>query len=430
MTCHDVLITGVGMVSSLGKTAPENLAGLKARRTGLRPVPVDGLDPALTIVGAAGEVNPFDGLPTRVLAGAKFVNRGSTLGFAAAREAVETSGIDVSEIVPERKSAFVGCGDMDKIDYKSFYPAMRQAVDESWQRVDAAKLNRATLTSVNPTFLLGSIYNNIFSFLTAVFEMRGPGTSIAAQSPAGAQALGLGYRAVREGRADVALVVGSCHWTPPVATYEMQALDLLSRGRLGAASYRPMDRQRDGFLPGEGGAAVLLESREHAEQRPSAQVLGRVVGCAVTQEAGTDAGFGFPCEAATRAARLAMAEAGLSPRDLAFVSPHGSGTRKGDHAEMVALLDVLGEAAPDVPICCLKPYTGHMAAASDVGDLVLGLLALREGRVPATLNFERADEGCQALSLCAEHRATIRTALLSLSHGIGGPVVAVAATTE
>jgi len=429
MNGREVLITGVGLVTSLGRNAEENLAGLKQGRTGLRETPREGLPRAVGIVGQAGEVDALAGLNPRLLPHAKFLNRGSLLGLAAAREAERNAGLNLLDVPPERKSAYVGGGDMDRIDYRDFYPAMREATGGAWERVDAARLNKASLGGVNPFFLLESLYNNIFSFLTAVFEVRGPSTSLAAQSPCGAQAAALAFRSVQEGLADAALAVGSCNWISALAACELRGLCLLSQGREGVRSFRPFDRRRDGFFPGEGAAALLLESAEHARGR-GARALGRILGAADAIEPPTSGGFGIPRQAALTSARQALAEAGLAPAELGLVSPHASGTRKGDRTEMEALLALLGDDAPRVPVACLKPSTGHMAAASDVADLALGLMALREGFVPGTLHFERADEGCEPLSVSAEIRAADRRTLLSLSYGLGGQVSALVAAAE
>ena len=427
MSAADVLITGAGLVSSLGRGLEPNLAGVKAMETGLRSYPEDGVPASLCVRGEAGETDPFEGLDPALLPHAKFLNRGARFGLLAAREAVGASGIQMERLPPERKSAYIGAGDLTKTDFTDFHAAMREATRGEWAQIDAARLNQASLGAVTPFMLLESLNNNLFSFLTAVFDIRGSSTSLAGLSPTGAQAVGLAFRAVAEGRADAALAVGYSAWVNAVALYELHGLRLLSAARDGARSFRPMDRRRDGFLAGEGGAAVLLESAEHAAAR-GAEPLGRLTGYADAQERAKDGSFGIPLEAASRAARTALEEAGVAPADLALVCPHGSGTRKGDRAEMAAILDILGQHAPRTPVTCMKPYTGHMAAASDIADLVLCLLCLREGCVPAALNYERSEHEFAALSIAPDSRSAEGRDLLSLSYGLGGQVAAIMAS--
>ena len=429
MSPRDVVITGAGMVSSLGADLQANLDGVRGLRTGLSVHAIEGVPAALRVYGEAAEVEPLEGLAPNLLPHAKFLNTGALLGLAAAREAVAASGLALDEMDPGRKSAYVGAGDLTKIDLAEFHGAMKEASDGKWREVDRPRLNAASLGGVYPFILLESLNNNLFSFLTAVFEVRGSSTSLAGLSPTGAQSLGLAFRAVREGRSDAALAVGYAAWSKPTARYELYGLDLLSAAKAGEKSYRPMDRRRDGFFPGDGGAALLLEPADLARAR-GANVLARLSGFADAQERAENGGFGIPLDATVRAARQALDEAGLSASDLALISPHGSGTRKGDRAEMAACLRILDGAAPNTPISCMKPYTGHMAAASDLADLALSLLCLQEGLAPATPNYERSEDEFAALSVSPEHRAAEGKAVLSISYGIGGQVAATVASVD
>jgi len=423
MSTHEVLITGAGVVSSLGRDLQENLAGVQALRTGLRRSESAGVPESVLWTGPAAAVDPLAGLNPRLLPHAKFLNRGALLGLAAAREAVARSGLDIAAVPPERKGAVVAAGDLSKSDLKDFYPAVREATGGQWRVVDAPTLNRASIGGVNPFFLLESLNNNLFSFLTAVFDIRGSGTSIAGLSPLGSQAVELAFRNVQEGRADVALAVGYGSWLNPNSLAELASLNMLSGGRDGARSFRPMDARRDGFFAGEGGAALVLESAEHARGR-GAQALGRVLGAASAQEPPSH-GLPATASAATvRAARAALAEAGIEPRSLGCVLPFASAERDSDAAEMRALAELLGPAAPSVPVSCLKPYTGHMTAAGDVAEPALVLSFLSRGVAPASLNFERPEPGFESLALSGAHRPAAGKTLLSLSHGLGGQSVA------
>ena len=133
------------------------------------------------------------------------------------------------------------------------------------------------MDKVNPFFLLESISNNLFSFLSAALEFMGPNTSLASFSPSGAEALELACRRISAGQADVALAVGCCCWITEIPMYEMEGLGILSRCKHGPASFKPLDRARDGFIPAEGGAAVLVEDGERAIG-PRRRILAEIKG--------------------------------------------------------------------------------------------------------------------------------------------------------
>ncbi len=288
---------------------------------------------------------------------------------------------------------------------------------------------RRPSTGVNPFFLLEGLPNNLFSYLAAMYELMGPNGSFSSLSPCGAQALESCERVLRLGEADVGLVVGCASWAHPLVLLELDGLGILSRAKDGAASFRPFDRRRDGFFTGEGGAALLLEAAECAMER-GAQPLGRVLGVANCQESAPGRYIPVPAAAVGFSAESALAEAGLAPDDLAFVLPHGSGTPRGDAGELSALL-VLQEKAEDaIPIAGWKPYTGHMGSASDLGEIVLGLSALKDGRLPPTPGLDGKDDAFGPLHIPVEECAVAGGAFLSLSHGIGGQSSAIVVAAQ
>jgi 3-oxoacyl-[acyl-carrier-protein] synthase II len=239
----------------------------------------------------------------------------------------------------------------------------------------------------------------------------------------------LAARSILRGQADVAIVAGTCTWIGPISLFEMDTIGLLSQCHDGARSVRPFDRRRDGFITGEGAAALVLEAPDLARRR-GASVLGTLRGFGSFTQVNPTGGLGIPAEATEKAVAASLREAGIAPAGLAFVSPHGNGTRKGDHAELLALARVLDSAAGSVPVCGLKPYTGHMGAASDIAEIALGLVALRHGLLPATLNFGATDKDFSSLQVIGEHRPTVGKHFLSMSQGLGGQSFAAAVSAE
>jgi 3-oxoacyl-[acyl-carrier-protein] synthase II len=416
-----VAITGMGLVTALGRGVGANWAAVEAGRTALATATNPDLPAWLQCVARVeGAALPED-IPTKLLSQSKFLNRGGVLAVLAALEAVAQAA-PPEAVPPAERCLYVATGDHTQVGYEFLYPATKEASGGRFLEADAEKLNKATIEKVTPFYLLESLNNNPFSFLTALFSFMGPGTSFASLSPCGAQALEMCVRNVRHGRAKVALAVGSGSWVNEITLYELAHLGLLSKARRGPASFRPFDRRRDGFLPGEGAAALVLEPLEQARER-GATVLGLVRGLGASTDAAP--GLALPDRVAERSMAEALADAGWTAADLGFVCPHGSGTAKGDRAELRGVAGVLGDRRAGVPVCALKPYTGHMGAASDLAEVILGVRAAAAGVAPGTLHFEAADPEFGDVKISARPQPCARPRLLSVSYGLGGQSSAV-----
>jgi 3-oxoacyl-[acyl-carrier-protein] synthase II len=419
MTRPEVVITGIGLVTPLGRNVEENWAQMAALRTGIGHYPREGAPRAFEYLGKVDRFELPGHAPQMAQGEMRFLNRGALLGLAAAGEAMRQCGPRLSEIPESRRALFTASGNFTQLGYEFMYPATREATDAGWEKVDSRKLNDAALHKVNPFFLLESLSNNLFSFLSASFELRGPNTSLASLSPSGAQALELAFRSIAAGRADVALAVGYGNWITEIVLYELEGLRLLSRCAAGASSFRPFDRNRDGFIPGEGGAALFLEAADVAA-RHGAPALGRIKGAGNCIEPAPGPGIAVPPRVNKRSIRMALEDAGMGIREMAFIGAHGSGTPKGDRTELRSIVEVAAAEAPDIPVSGMKPYTGHMGAASDLAEIILGICALRHGMAPATLHFQQADKEFSRVQISGHHRPCAGQAFLSLSYGMGG----------
>lgn len=416
---RDVVITGMGLISPLGRSTSENWANMKAMKTGISHYPREGMPSFLEYLGKVTELALPAEIPPKISGQLKFLNRGALLGFAAAYEAAATAAFQSSGITPSRRALYIASGDFTKVGYDFLYPAIRDAAGHDNVKIDYEKLNEATLSKVNPFFLLESLSNNLFSFLSAYLECMGPNTSLASLSPCGGYAIELASRSIRQNRADIAVAVGYGNWISDIPLYEVRELGIISRCRDGIHSYRPFDRRRDGFITGEGGATLVLEAAESAEKR-GAPVLGRIKSTANCIEFTSASGFTVPPMVSRRCIGMALQSAGSSVSDLAFITPHGSGTQKGDASELQSLAKVFEETGTQVPVCGMKSYTGHLGAASDIAEVVLGLLAVKEGLAPATLNFRESEAAYAGLMLSGKHQSSRKQQFLSTSYGVGG----------
>lgn len=415
---REVVITGTGLTSPIGKNVEENWKSVREMRTGIAHRPKNGLPDFLQYTG---EVSGFDlpeDIPPKQKGQMKFLNRGALLGFSSTCEAMSGAIGEISDIPPGRRALYVAAGDFTKVGFEFMYPAIKDSSDKNWESVDRERLNIATLDKVNPFFLLESLNNNLFSFLSAFIEFMGPNTSLASLSPCGSNALELAYRSIKQNKADMALAVGYGSWITEIPLYELEGLGILSRCKSGIHSFRPFDRGRDGFIPGEGGAAILLEAADAAEQRGST-VLGKIRGLGNCTEFSSTRKISVPAAVSKYGILSAMKAAGCKAEDLAFIIPHGSGTIKGDRSEMRSIIDTF-KGDKTIPVCGLKPYTGHMGAASDIAEIILGVKAVREQTVPATLNFRETEHEFSDLKISASLMECKRNWFLSTSYGVGG----------
>jgi 3-oxoacyl-[acyl-carrier-protein] synthase II len=406
------------LVTPLGRGVEANWQGVLAGRTGIERHESAGRPEYLQFFGQIEGLERPNDVPPNLAGQVRFLNRGSVLGYEAAKEAVEKSNIDLSTIPRERRSLFLASGDLTRTGCEFMHPAFKDATKHAGESADFPALNKSVMDKVNPFFLLESISNNLFSFLSAVFEFMGPNTSLASLSPCGAHTIELASRKISTGEADVALAVGCGCWVTEIPMYEMEGLGILSRCSHGPASFRPLDRARDGFIPGEGAAAILLEDSEQAKAR-GARILAEIKGHGNCIEFPRGKGLSVPEQISKNSMLAALEEDSIGPQDLAFICPHGSGTRKGDRSELNSIAQIIG-GQNGISVCALKAYTGHMGAASDICEIIFGIAAINEGIVPGTLNFSETEAAFKDLNISAATRQARGKYFLSVSYGIIG----------
>lgn len=414
-----VAVTGTGLVTPLGNGVEANWRGVLAGKTGVERHESAGRPEYLRFFGQVQGLERPNDIPSRLAGQVRFLNRGSVLGYEAAAQAMKSSNVDLSNVPGERRSLFLASGDLTKVGCEFMHPALQDAAKQAGKGMDYYAFNKSVMNKVNPFFLLESISNNLFSFLSAAFGLMGPNTSLASLSPCGAQALELAARKISTGEADIALAVGCGCWISEIPMYEMDGLGILSRCGNGPASFKPLDRARDGFIPGEGGAAMLLEDYEMAESR-GARILAEIKGYGNCIEFPQGKGLSVPEQISKNSIMAALEEGAVDANELAFICPHGSGTRKGDRSELNSMSKIMGDPRNGVPVCALKAYTGHMGAASDICEVILGIEAVNEGVVPGTLNFSETEAAFEEMKISASTREAAGRSFVSVSYGIIG----------
>jgi 3-oxoacyl-[acyl-carrier-protein] synthase II len=411
----------VGLVTALGHGFEATWRALLEGRTGVRAVDPSAPTPAERL-GAVVEPPLLRArVPEHLESQAKFVNDSGQLATDAIEEALGAAGVAAAGIPPERRALYLAQSDYTRANCIDFRPAVVDATGQGAHAIDAEVLNRSSIHKVNPFVLLETLNNNAFSFLSALFELRGSNTSLSGFSGPGVAAIALAAGAVRRGGADVAVAAGASRPAGPVPRHELETMRMSSRGRDGAASFRPLDRRRDGLVPGEGGAALVLEPLAAARAR-GAKPLAVVLGHGGATHAPADGSHAPPAAAVLAAARAAMAEAKARPEDLLGVVAPGTGSPEGDRASLEAIRALLGGRR--VPVVAWKGATGHMTLASDVGEAALAARGLSEGVLPGTVGFERADPGFEDVAVSATAVRGAGAGVLVLCAGLDGQAAA------
>ncbi len=410
---------GTGLITALGRNVVENREAVKAGKTGIRFL--DRPHAPAYLRYAAPAFDPvLPEMPKKQFSQTKFLSRGALLGFHAALEAMASVGLDHG-VPPERCALFVASGDQSMVGCEFMLPSIGEAMGRgSDGKLDQAGLNRIVMNKVNPFFLLDSLHNNLFSFLSAFLQFMGPNTSLASLSPGGGHALELAARSIVQGQADLAMAVGYGSWINEISLFELNGLGLLASGHSGAASYRPLDKAREGFIPGEGGAAVLLMSDALGRSGSWGSPKAFLLGCGNCVETVSSHSIRVPSDVTLRVMDNALKASAIDPDDLGFIIPHGSGTRDGDRSELRSLIKLLGDSAHRVPIWALKSSTGHMGAASDLAEIILGIEAAGEAAIPGSLHFHEAEPEFASLKISSTPQDLKRSTFLSVSYGIGG----------
>ncbi|HWG37203.1 MAG TPA: beta-ketoacyl-[acyl-carrier-protein] synthase family protein [Terriglobales bacterium] len=395
------VITGVGVLSPLGRGFDATRDALAAGRSGIAPI--RAFDAAGFPVLCTGEVTDAS------------IPRGSARQAAMAdialAEALAHARLEVPAAADSRRAVSFAFGkptvDLELLSATA--PAWRAACDPDLlpRQVPALEAARA---KADPAALLRR--------LGVAVSAGGPMYSSYTACASGNDALGLGKRLIERGEADVVIAGATDAQVHPLSLIEFELLSALSHEPAPTAC-RPFDRQRTGFVVGEGAAALVLESAQHARAR-GAQPLARIAGYGSSLDC-----FGLTkCHpqgrGAAQAIRAALADAGVLPAQIEYVNAHGTGTVLNDQSEAAALHAVWGEAVARLPVSSTKAMTGHLLTAASAIEAVITLAALRDGLLPPNLNFEHPDPECRLNLVTAPRRRAPLAYAMSNGFGFGG----------
>ncbi|MGA2254827.1 MAG: beta-ketoacyl synthase N-terminal-like domain-containing protein [Thermoguttaceae bacterium] len=381
----EVVITGVGVVSSIGIGREAFWEALLAGHCGIGPATqtnLSGMPPQLV-----GEVRNFDARTfVANRKSLKVMSRDAQLGVAASTLACRDAGIRAGMIDPERFGVVLGADQICSPIQESEATYLACIADG---RFDFQLWGTKGMAASFPLGFLRVLPNMVASHVSIAQDARGPNNTIHEGEISSLLAVSEAASVIQRGMADVMLAGG--------ASSQMQPLDFVRRMAMGnlsprqedpASVVRPFDARRDGYVWSEGAAVVVLESRKHAELR-AAKILARLKGCAATFESVNSQGK-LTGSGLRRAIAMALDRAAVKPDELGHVKAHGLSTVRDDALEAAVLHDSL----PQTPVTALKAYFGNAAAAGAAIELAASIIALNKGCVPAVLNYEHSDPAC------------------------------------
>lgn len=397
-----VVITGVGCISPLGLNVEETWAGLLAGRSGAGPI--THFDASQHKTRFAAEVKGFDAVGLFGTREARKMDRFVQFAVAAANEAIQDANLAINESNRDRTGILVGTGIGGISTMLDNYDTLRERGPER----------------VSPFLVPMMISDSAAGILAIRTGARGPNMALATACATGTNALGEAAEMIRRNAADV-MVVGSSE--AAIVSLAMAGLNVMTalstRNDDPQGASRPFDRDRDGFLMGEGAGMLVLESLDSARAR-GAKVLCEFVGYGTSDDAYH---ISAPAENGAGAAicmRLALEDASLKPEDIGYINAHGTSTQLNDKSETAAIKQVFGEQAYNVPISSTKSMTGHLLGASGSLEAVICTKVLNEHVLPPTINYETPDPQCDLDYVPNVARKVSPQYVMSNSFGFGG----------
>jgi len=396
-----VVVTGLGLLTPLGTGVEKTWKALCAGQSGIGRI--TKFDPAAYACQIAGEVRDFD--PAAYIEKKEIKKMDAFIHFAvaASQMAVDDAGLKVTEENAERVGVYIGAG-------IGGLPAI--------EHYHSVLLHKGP-DRVSPFFIPMVIINLASGQVAIRFGARGPNSCAVTACATGNHCIGDAFRIIQRGEADVMLAGGTEATITPLAVAGFGAAKALSRrnGEPTRAS-RPFDRERDGFVLGEGAGVLVLEERETALRR-GARIYAELVGYAMTSDAYHITAPPDDGEGAVRCMKLAIQDAGVPPAEVGYINAHGTSTF-ADKIETQAIKQVFGERAYQIPVSSTKSMTGHLLGAAGGIEAVFSVLAIHRAVVPPTINQENPDPECDLDYVPGQARSVSVGVALSNSFGFGG----------
>lgn len=396
-----VVVTGMGAITPIGNNVNEFFDNVQAGVCGIDFI--NTFDTEIFAAKLAAQVKNFDPKAFMEAKEARRMDRFSQFAVVAAKEAVQHSGLDLEKIDKERFGVIVGSGIGALDDIEKETNTLR---DKGPKRV-------------NPLFIPMTITNMAAGNIAIQFGANGICTNVVTACATGNNCIGEAFRNIKHGYADIIISGGAEASITPLGIAGFQALTALSTSKDPSRASIPFDKERDGFVMGEGAGILILEEYEHAVAR-GAKIYAEIVGYGSTCDAYHITSPSPDGIGGARAMTLAMEEAGITAKDVSYINAHGTSTPPNDRTETAAIKIALGEEAYKVPISSSKSMFGHLLGAAGAVEAVVCVKAIENDFIPATIGYKVQDEECDLDYVPNVGRKSKINYAMSNSLGFGG----------
>lgn len=395
-----VVVTGMGVITPIGLNVEEFWAGVKEGRTGFGEI--TRFDASGYKCQLAAEVKGFDGKNYMDFKAAKRMELFSQYAVAAAKEALEDAGLDMAKEDAYRVGVSIGSG-----------IGSLQVMER-----EHAKLLEKGPSRINPLMVPLMICNMAAGNVSIQFGLKGKNMNVVTACATGTNSIGEAFRSIQYGEADVMVAGGTESSITPIGIGGFTALTALTSSKDIYRCSIPFDKERSGFVMGEGSGVVILEELEHARKR-GAKIYAEVAGYGCTADAYHITSPAEDGEGAAKAMEFAMADAGLRPEDITYINAHGTSTHHNDLFETRAIKKAFGQHAARIKINSTKSMVGHLLGAAGAVEFVTCVKELQEGFIHRTVGYQVPDEECD-LDYCKDAAVGEFGYALSNSLGFGG----------
>ena len=402
MSKRRVVVTGLGMVSPVGNTVESSWENIVAGNSGIAPIEhFDTTDYSVKFGGSIRNLELSDYLKPK---DARKMDTFIHYGMVAGIQAVEDSGLEVTEENAERIGVAIGSG-------IGGLPGIEKGTEQ---------LLNSGPRKISPFYVPSNIINMISGHLSIHYGFKGPNFAIVTACTTGTHNIGDAFRVIEYGDADVMIAGGAEMATSPTGIAGFaNARALSTRNDSPQTASRPWDKDRDGFVLSDGAGVVVLEEYEHAKKR-GAKIYAEIIGYGMSSDAYHMTAPSENGDGAARCMKNAIQNAGINANEVDYINAHGTSTPAGDIAETMAVKSVFAEHATDLTVSSTKSMVGHLLGAAGGVEAVFSILAIRDQVAPPTINLENPSEGCDldyAANTAKQREIKIA---LSNSFGFGG----------
>lgn len=397
-----IVVTGMGMVSPLGLTVEDSWQNILAGNSGIAPV--EAFDVSAYSSRISGSVKNFDPLLYFSAKDVRKVEIFLQFGVAAAFQAMDDAGLEVSEENAHRIGVAIGSG-------IGGLPMIEKNHEQ---------LLKSGPRRISPFFIPGAIINMVAGYLSIMRGLKGPSISIVTACTTGTHNIGEAARMIAYGDADVMVAGGAEMATCPLGLGGFSAMRALStRNDDPEKASRPWDKDRDGFVLGDGAGVVVLEEYSHAKKR-GAKIYAELAGYGMSSDASHITAPHPEGEGSSRCMQNALNDARLNPEDVDYINAHGTSTPVGDELEVIGVKRLFKEHAYSLKMSSTKSMTGHLLGAAGAVEAIFSILAMRDNVAPPTINLDNPSDNCDMNLVAHQAQQGPINVALSNSFGFGG----------